>query len=181
VPSLVQLPRVYRLYHLPKMGERDWIAADLLSTVLATDKASRLDRALVHEQQIAQDVSAYVLPTESTGMLMMHATAKEGIDIEQVEKALDAEIARLVSGGITADELTRARNRAEVEYANQIENYDTRSDMIGMLATYFGDPKRIHTWLDSYNKATREDLARVAAQYLVPANCATSIFVPEAA
>jgi predicted Zn-dependent peptidase len=178
-PSLVQLPRIYRLYHLPKMGERDWIHADLLSTVLASDKASRLDRALVHEQQIAQDVAAYVLPTESTGMLMMHATAKEGVDIAHLERALDDEIARLVAGGVTDDELTRARNRAEVEYAHQIENYDTRADFVGMLATYFSDPRRVHTWLEPYNRATTGDLARVAKTYLVPENRVTSIFLPE--
>ncbi len=180
-PSIVQLPRVYRLYHLPKMGERDWIAADMLSTILATDKASRLDRALVHEQQIAQDVSAYVLPTEATGLLMMHATAKEGVDIARLERAMDDEIARVVSGGITDDELTRARTRAEVEYAHQIENYDARADMIGMLATFFGDPQRVHSWLEPYNRATSADLANVARKYLVPENRATSIFVPEAA
>ena len=180
-PSIVQLPRIYRLYHLPKMGERDWVAADMLSTILATDKASRLDRALVHEQQIAQDVAAYVLPTESTGMLMMHATAKEGVDIAKLERAMDDEIARVVSGGITDDELTRARTRAEVEYAHQLENYDSRADMIGMLATFFGDPQRVHSWLDLYNSVTAADLAGVAKKYLVSANRVTSIFVPEAA
>src|SRR5512141_664540 len=65
--SPVQLPRLYRLYHLPEMGSADWIAGDLLSTGLGSDKASRLDRVLVHEKQIAQDVAVYVLPTESTG------------------------------------------------------------------------------------------------------------------
>jgi len=180
-PSIVQLPRIYRLYHLPKMGERGWIAADMLSTILATDKASRLDRALVHEQQIAQDVSAYVLPTEATGMLMMHATAKEGIDIAKVERAMDDEIARVITGGITDDELTRARTRAEVEFAHQIENYDARADMIGMLATFFGDPQRVHSWLEPYNRVTTSDLVAVAKKYLVPENRVTSIFVPEAA
>jgi predicted Zn-dependent peptidase len=178
-PSLVQLPRIYRLYHLPKMGERDWIHMDLLSTVLASDKASRLDRALVHEQQIAQDVAAYVLPTESTGMMLMHATAKEGVDIEHLEHALDEEIARMMKGGIKNDELTRARNRAEVEYAHQIENYDTRADLIGMLATYFSEPQRVHTWLEPYNRATIDDLAHVAEKYLVAENRVTSVFVPE--
>ena len=181
VPAIVQLPRLYRLYHLPKMGEPDWIAADMLSTVLGSDKASRLDRALVHEQQIAQDVAAYVLPTESTGMLMMHATAKEGVDINEIERALDAEIERAIREGITDDELTRARNRAEVEYAHQIENYDTRADMIGMMSTYFGDPRRVETWLDAYNRATAHDLTNVARKYLVPQNRVTSVFIPEAA
>ena len=173
----VQLPRVYRLYHLPKMGDRDWIHADLLSSVLASDKASRLDRALVHEQQIAQDVAAYVLPTESTGMLLMQATAKEGIDIKSLEVAIDAEIARLVRDGIHEDELSRAKNRAEADFAHQIENYDTRADIIGMLATYFGDSKLVHSWLEPYQTATAADLVSVASRYLVPANRATSIFV----
>ncbi|MGZ5474849.1 MAG: M16 family metallopeptidase [Thermoanaerobaculia bacterium] len=179
--SPVQLPRIYRMLHLPKMGDPDWIHADLLSTVLSSDKASRLDRALVHDQQIAQDVAAYVLPTESTGMMLMHATAREGVDVAQLERALDEELARLTSGGITEDELTRARNRAEVEYAHQIENYDTRADLIGMMSTYFSDPKRVHNWLDPYNRATTDDLVRVARKYLVPENRVTSIFLPEAA
>ena len=179
--SKVQLPRVYRLYHLPKMGEPDWIYADLLSTVLASDKASRLERSLVHEKQIAQDVASYILPTESTGMILLHATAKEDVPIEQIETVLDDEIARLVRDGITEDELTRAKNRAEAEYAHQIENYDARADLIAMLSTFFDDPSIVHTWLEPYQKAKASDLTEVARKYLVPANRATTVFVPEGA
>jgi len=161
------------------MGHPDWIAADLLSTVLTSDKASPLERALVHEQQIAQDVAAYVLPTESTGIMLLQATAKEGVSIEEIERAVDKELARVVESGITQDEMTRAQNRSIVEYAHQIENYDTRADLIGMLATYFGDPSLIQRWLDPYRAATASDLVRVAAKYLVPENRATSLFMPE--
>ena len=178
--SPVQLARLYRLYHLPKMGDAAWIAADLLSSILSGDKASRLEKALVLEQQIATDVAAYVLPTEATGMMLMQATAKEGVAIEQVESALDAEIARVARDGITDDELTRAKNRAEVEFAHQIENYDSRADLIGMMATYFGDPALVHTWLDPYRAATRDGVARIAREYLVPENRVTSLFVPDA-
>jgi predicted Zn-dependent peptidase len=178
--SRVQLPRLYRLYHLPKMGAPGWIHADLLTTVLAADKASRLERSLVHEQQIAQDVAAYVLPTEATGILLVQATAKEGVSIEAIEHAVDEEIARVASGGITEDELTRAKNRAEIEYAHQIENYDSRADLIGMLSTYFDDPHILETWLEPYRGASAEDLANVARNFLVAENRATSLFVPEA-
>jgi zinc protease len=180
-PSRVPLPRIYRLYHLPRMGDQDWIAGDLLSTVLTSDKASRLERSLVYEKQIATDVAAYVLPTEATGMLLLQATAKEDVPIDDVERVIDEEIERVVVGGITDDELIRAKNRAEVDYAHQIENYDTRADMIGMLATYFQDPKRILDWLEPYRAATAGDLKRVAQTYLVPENRVTSVFVPEAA
>ena len=111
-------------------------------------------------------------------MLLLHATAKEGVEPEQLERAIDDEIARLVSGGTTEDELTRAKNRAEVDFAHQIENHETRADTIGMLATYFGDPTMIHRWLDPYQAATAAELTDVAARYLVASNRATSVFVP---
>jgi zinc protease len=177
--SQVQLPRLYRLYHLPKMGEPDWIHADLLTTILASDKASRLDRVLVHEKQIAQDVAAYVLPTEATGILMLQATARDGVAIEAIEAAIDEEVARLAVDGITDDELTRAKNRAEVEYAHQLETFDARADLLGMMSTYFGDPSLIQRWLDPYRAAVGDDLAHVARKYLIPENRVTSVFVPE--
>jgi len=180
-PSRVPLPRLYRLYHLPRMADRDWIAGDLLSTVLSSDKASRLEKSLVYEKQIATDVAAYVLPTEATGMLMVQATAKEGVATEQIERAIDDEIERLAVGGVTEDELTRAKNRTEVDYAHQIENYDARADLIGMMATYFEDPNRVLNWLEPYRMATADDLKRVVQRYLVPENRVTSIYVPEVA
>ena len=177
--SPVQLPRIYRLYHLPKMGDKDWIAADLLTTVMTSDKASRLDRALVHERQIAQDVAMYVLPTESTGILLLQATAREGVQIEAIEAAVDEEVARVAISGVTDDELTRAKNRAEVEYAHQLETFDARADLLGMLSTYFGDPSLVQRWLDPYRAATPDDLAHVARKYLIPENRVTSVFVPQ--
>src|SRR5437764_15096255 len=112
-------------------------------------------------------------------MMLMQATGKDGVAIDDVEQAMDEEIARLSSGGITDDELTRAKNRSEVDYAHQIENYDSRADLIGMLTTYFDDPMLVRNWLEPYNRATNADLANVARKYLVTENRATSIFLPE--
>jgi zinc protease len=178
--SPVQLPRLYRLYHLPKMGHADWTHADLLTTILGSDKASRLDRVLVHEKQIAQDVATYVLPTEATGILLLQATAREGVAIETIEAAIDEEITLLAEGGITEDELTRAKTRAEIEYAHQLENYDARADLIGMMSTYFGDPSLVNRWLEPYQNATTAQVAGIAKRYLVADNRVTSMFVPEA-
>jgi zinc protease len=180
-PSRVPLPRIYRLYHLPRMGDPDWIAGDLLSTVLTSDKASRLEKSLVYQKQIATDVAVYVLPTEATGMMMLQATAKEDVPIEEIERALDEEIERVAVDGVTDEELTRAKNRTEVDFAHQIENYDSRADLIGMMSTYFEDPHRILEWLEPYRATAIADLKRVAQNYLVPENRVTSIFTPEAA
>ena len=178
--SPVQLPRLYRLYHLPGMGAPEWVHADLLSTILSGDKASRLEKALVLDKQIATDVAAYVLPTEAAGMLMMQATAKEGVDIGEVEAAIDAEIERIAAGGVTEEELIRAKTRSEVEFAHQIENYDTRADVIGMMATYFGDARIAQRWLEPYQAATAKDIATTTLTHLGAGDRVTIHFLPEA-
>ena len=180
-PSRVPLPRLYRLYHLPRMGDRDWVFNDLLSTVLTSDKASRLEKALVYDKKIATDVAAYVLPTEATGMMLVQATANEGVPVDDIEGAIDEEIERIVVHGITNDELTRAKNRAEVDHAHQLQNYDTRADLIGMLTTFFEDPTMVRTWLEPYRAANVDDVVNATRRYLVPENRVTSVFMPEAA
>jgi predicted Zn-dependent peptidase len=128
---------------------------------------------------MAQDVAAYVLPTEATGMMMLQATARDGVAIDTIESAIDEEVSRMAIDGVTDDELTRARNRAEMEYAHQIETFDARADLIGMMATYFDDPTRVQRWLDPYRSASAGDLAHVARKYMIPENRVTSLFVPE--
>jgi len=122
-----------------------------------------------------------VLPTEATSMLLLQATANEGVSIEDVERAVDEEISRLGAGGPSDEELERAQTRAEVEFAHQIENYDSRADMIGMLSTYFNDPRMLERWLSPYQQATKDDLARVTREMLVAENRVTIHFLPEAA
>jgi zinc protease len=134
---------------------------------------------LVHEKQIAQDVASYVLPTEATGMLMLQATAREGVAIDEIESAIDEEVALIAVRGLTEDELTRAKNRAEIEYAHQLETFDSRADLLGMMSTYFGDPAMVQRWLEPYRSATAESLAHVARKYLIPENRVTSLFIPE--
>ncbi|HEY5609827.1 MAG TPA: pitrilysin family protein [Thermoanaerobaculia bacterium] len=178
VRGAVQLPRIYRLYHLPKLYEQEWLAGDLLTNVLATGKASRLHRALVYEQQIAQDVTAFVFPSESTGIALLVATAKEGISAEKLETALDAEIENLAENGISEDELNRVKNQTETDYAHQIEDYSDRADLLNMFTTYFNDPNMLNQLLDRYRAVTVADVQQAAAKYFVASNRVTLYYLP---
>ncbi|HVT02646.1 MAG TPA: pitrilysin family protein [Thermoanaerobaculia bacterium] len=177
----VQLPRVYRMYHLPKFGDKAWFAGELLSNVLGLGKASRLERALIYEKQIAQDVAAFVLPTEATGMLVVWVTGKEDITTETLEQALDQELARLQSEGVTSEELERVRTQTESDFAHQLENFGQRADLLGTFTTFFDDPHLLNRWLGRYAELTPDDLTEVARQYLIPTERVTIEYVPAAA
>jgi zinc protease len=176
----VQLPRIYRFYLVPKFGERGWFASDLLSHVLGLGKASRLEKALVYEQQIAQDVSAFVLPTEASGMLMLVVTGREDVSIPQLVRALDAELEKISEDGVTEAELTRVRNQIETDYAHQIENFGQRADLLSAFTTYLGGPELVNRWFDRYSEITTADLRDAARAYLSPAGRVTLEYVPAA-
>jgi len=178
VRSHVQLPRVFRLYHLPRMGEPDWYAADLLGNLLATGKTSRLEKTLVYERKVAQDVSAFVLPTELSGMLIVAITAKDGVSADAIEEELDLEIDQFVAEGPDRDELQRVKNQTETDYAHQIEQVESRADLFGMYTTFFDEPERIDTWLDAYRDIGAETIRDVAARALEARNRVTVQFVP---
>jgi predicted Zn-dependent peptidase len=179
IAGAVQLPRVYRFYHFPKFGEPGWIAGDLLSNILARDKASRLERELVYRQQIAQDVSAFMWNSESDGMLLLWATAKKGVTPEKLEAALDKEIDRLVAEGVTEAELSRAKNQNATDFAQQIEGVGSRADVLSMATTYFGDPGVVNGWLGRYDRITREDIQRVVREAFRKDDRATLYYLPE--
>lgn len=178
VEDAVQLPRVYRAYHIPPFNDPEWIAADILSGVLTGGKASRLERSLVLDQQLAQDVNSFAWPIESTGIFVISATPRPGVPVEKVEQAIDAEIQRVVDSGVTAEELQRVMNGLEAQMANQLGRFAQRADLLSMMATYFGDASEINRLQTLYNAVSAEQVRAAAATYLVPANRVTVQFVP---
>jgi predicted Zn-dependent peptidase len=174
----VQLPRVYRFYHAAPYGHEEWIAADLATSILGLGKASRLERALVYEQQIAQDVASFILPTEASGMLIMWATAKEGVEPEALERALDTELYKLASDGPTDHELTRVRNQAETDLAHQIESHESRADLLSTFETFFGDAGLVDGWIDRYHAIERDDVRDISESCFHPDERVTLYYLP---
>jgi len=180
IVSDVQLPRVYRFYHAAPYGHDDWIGADLMTSLLGLGKASRLEKALVYEKQIAQDVAAFTLPTEASGMVMMWATAAEGVEIEKVEAALDEELDKLAADGPTDGELARVLNQAETDLAHQLESFEHRADLLGTFETFFGDANELSRFAARYRSITKDDVVRSMRECLRKDERVTVTYLPEA-
>jgi zinc protease len=176
--SDVQLPRVYRFYHAAPYGHDDWIGAELTTSLLAHGKASRLEKSLVYEKQIAQDVAAFTLPTEASGMVLMWATAAAGTDIARVEEELDRELDRFAADGPTGEELARVINQAETELAHQLESFEQRADLLAMFESFFGDANALMRFAERYRAITKDDVVRAARGCLQKDERVTVTYVP---
>ncbi len=169
VADRVPHARLYKVWNIPAYGEADNVYLDLVSDVMAAGKSSRLYKRLVYDEQIATDVSASVSPNEISGQFMIVATARPGVDLARIEKAIDEEMARFRAKGPTTAELQRATAGKIAGFVRGIERiggFGGKSDVLAMNETYRGDPGFYQTPLKFTRDATVKGLQSAAKQWL---------------
>jgi zinc protease len=174
----VQLPRVYMAFRIPPFGEPEWYSADLLGAALSGGKTSPLYRQLVYERQIAQDVNAFVLPTELASSFLVVTTGRPDTDLAELEELVRGQIEMAAAGDLSSGDLERARNRLVTSYSDQLQGLDDRADLLSLFTTYFDEPQRIESEIDQYLDQRPEDLASVARNRLTPDKAVTLRVVP---
>jgi zinc protease len=165
----VSLPRVYMAWHTEPAYTSNDAPLDQLAFVLAGGKGSRLYKSLVYEKQIAQDVSAFHNSRELAGQFQITATAKPGVKLEDLEQAIDEEIAKLKTEPPTNEEMERAYNARESSFIYGLQTvggFGGKSDQLNAYAVFLNQPGYFQTDLLRYRNVTPADVTRVASGYL---------------
>ena len=126
----------------------------------------RLSKSLVLDKKVATNAAAMFRGQKYGGLFTLRATPAQGQTPEALEPLLYAEVDRIVREGVTEEELQRFKNATQVGYYTRLESHTgIRETLAQALATgkvqdFQEGPKRIQA-------VTREDVRRVARQYLV--------------
>lgn len=153
-------------YHAPAFGDFDHPALSLLSEVLFGGRASRIYKRLVHDEEAAVDVHAFVGPFHDPGLFEMYASAREGHSAEALLRAVDEEIAKVLVEPVNGGELARAKARFELSLLSGLETVDGKASTIGFYDTVLGRPAGAFERLDATTRLDAGDLLRVARRYL---------------
>ena len=178
LPDDVHLPRVYLGYQAPAYGEPGWYAADLLATALAADKSSLLFEDLVYHRQIAQDVTAYVYPTELGATFLLVATARPGVDPREVEEALTGHL-EAAAAGLDERRVARAHARVLHDYYSAVQKLDSRADLLSQFTTVFDRPERLFEEPERYRRVGSAEVATYATEFCRRDARAVVTVVPE--
>ncbi|MGH9382330.1 MAG: M16 family metallopeptidase [Thermoanaerobaculia bacterium] len=175
----VELERCYIGFRLPPYGTPDWYAADLLAAVLATGKASRLYKDLVHDRKMAHQVSASTLPTELGGSFLVVATASDDDGASALVERVQAHLGDVARGEVSAAAVERARSQVLSGYVESLQTLEERADEISQFTTFLDRPDALHDEFTTYSRIQPEDLVRVAQRWLAPADAVILRVVPE--
>jgi zinc protease len=171
VQDRVELPRVYMSWltsPIYKPGDAD---ADIASNALGGGRASRLYKSLVYEKQIAQDVTAVQYSLMLGSVFQVVATARPGHTAEELEKAIDEELARFRETGPDQAEVDRARNIFETRIIQGLENlggFGGVADRLNTYNHYLGNPDYLAQDLQRYRDVTPASVKTFVQQQLTP-------------
>ncbi len=166
-------------YPMDRYGTPAYFAADLVSDVLSNGRSSRLYRALLAPGKIFSDLDCSISGTEDPGLMLVSGrllgngpqAEKEAID------AVNAEIGRLIEGGVGEQELARCLNRLESSRTFDVLTLMNRVQSLA-LAEYHGED--LATSIEAnYRPLTATDVRDTAEAIFNPARAMTLIYRPE--
>ncbi len=165
----VGLGRLYLNWLTPPLFAPDDAELDMLADVLAGDKTARLYRRLVRDLQIAQDVSAGQRSSQLASVFSIMVTARPGKDLDEIERLVLEEVARLEQEPPTPTEIARAVAQREADLVRSLEGiseFGGRADQLNKYNVLAGDPGFLTKDLARMRSVTPQAAQRVAKQYL---------------
>ena len=175
--ALANVPAVAIGWKMPARGTKDDIPAAVLGNLLAGGEASRLYQGLVKGRELLigiegghnwplDDAFTYEGPT----LLSLFGLYKPDTTAKEVVAAIDAEIAAIAKGSVSAAELERTKTKMVSDLYGQLELPLDRSVVLCLAQLFDGNAATVNDLPGRIAAVTSADLARVASTYLTAAN-----------
>jgi len=174
----VGLARLYLVWPTVPEFTDDDAALELLAGILTAPKVGRLEKRLVRQLQIAQDVSASQQGQEWAGAFWITATLRAGQSMPELEKALLEEVHRLQQEPPSTDEVQQALHRLEAGWIGSLQSvggFGGRADQLNYYNVMTGDPGNLSRDFQRLLRVRSEDVQRAARQYLTAARLVVEV------
>lgn len=177
----IQIPAIIQAYNLPKKNHPDSYAMSMLSTYLTGGNSSLMTKELVDKQQKALAVAAIPLDLEDGGVFLMYAITNMGVEPKDLEDQMDGLLAQVQQNGISENDFLKLQNIIENNIVSQNSSMAGIAQNLAEARVFFGDTNYINNTLEQYRKVTREDLQRVANEYLTLDGRVVLYYLPKSA
>ncbi len=161
--------RLFKVWNVPEWSSAEAAYLDLASDILASGKTSRLYNRLVYRDQIATRISAYIDTREIGSQFYIDAMAKPGIELAQIEKAIDEELADFLAKGPTVQELERVKTQYMAGFIRGMERiggFGGKSDILASNEVYAGDAGHYKVKFNRVKESTTEQIWSTAKKWL---------------
>jgi zinc protease len=183
----VQLPRLTMVWVSPAMYAPGDAELDVVASVLAGGKNSRLYKRLVYDLQIAQNVSAFQASNGLGSMFRLEVMARPTKEphaqvLDRVKAIVDEELEKLRQAPPDAREVQRVLNQTEASFYARMErvgSFGGKADQLNGYLTNAGNPDWFNEDLARYRAIDPADVQAAVRRWLVPDRRIELMVVPK--
>lgn len=157
-------------YHQPNVNHPDAPVLEVLGQIVGAGRTSRLYKDLVKDKKIAVSANAGADASKYPSLFMFYVVPARGRTTQECEQAVYAQIEKLKTEPVSAQEVAKAKTRIR---ASLIRQLDSNSGLAAQLTFYevvTGDWRNLFKELDKIEKVTVADVQRAAQTYFTTKN-----------
>lgn len=165
-------PKLMIGFHKPIYPDPDAAALDVLGSILAGGRTSRLYKSVYEEKQLTAEE-----PNVSNGpgqryenLMMIEAAPRAPHTLAEVEKAILDELDKVKKEPVTDRELMRVKNQLDADMIRSLGSNLGIAFQVAFAQIIYGDFHAAFRDLERTKKVTAEDVQRVANKYLTEKN-----------
>jgi zinc protease len=184
VKAPAELPYLVMAYHAPVVRdpEQDWkpYALEVLAGILDGNESARLNKALVREQQLANDVGVgYDSASRGPGMFTLEGTPASGKTVDELEAGLRAQIAQVAQDGVSDEELKRVKAQVTASEVYKLDSVFYQAMQIGQMESIGLGHKAIPVMLKKIQAVTAQQVQEVANELFKDDNLNVAVLDPQ--
>lgn len=161
-------------FPIPNFQHADQPKLSALSEMLSTGKSSRLNRVLVDEKRLVNQIYAYNMENIDPGVFLFLAVCNNGIQAESVEKEIWDVIRSLQNKPVEEAELNKIKINTRADFIYSLESSTSVADLFGSYLAR-GDISPLLRYESAIEALKPDEIQTVAKHYLVPEKSTTII------
>ena len=180
----VRQPSWRRTYLAPGLlwgDKRHAYPLQLLSNIVGGGASSRLYRKLVVEDKVAVSAGAYYAGDgNGPGRFVFYASPSVDVSMDDLEKAVEAEIAKFIKNGVSERELKRAKVRMQAEAVYARDSLSGGARSLGSSLAVGIPVSEVEAWPDRIEAVTLVQVSDAARATFDERRSVTGLLLPEA-
>jgi predicted Zn-dependent peptidase len=151
-------------YHRPSYLDPDDAVYDAITDIMSNGRTSRMFRSLVRDQKIAAAAAGFSgFPGTKYGHLFaFYGVPLPGHTNQEMQKAIQEQIAKLKSQDVTDEELQMFKTRTKADLIRGLASNEGLAQQLAIYQTRYSDWRELFRYLDKVDKVTKADIRRVA-------------------
>jgi zinc protease len=178
--STVELGHVHYAWHIPELRHADVPVLDMLAVLLGSGRSSRLFQQVREKQGVVHHVDAWTYNPGLPGLFGISAVV-DGDKFEAATAAISAEIEKVKSLSVSADELQKAMKQFISGALSARKTMEGQAQNLGGNWLAANDLNFSERYLAAIKRVTTNDVQRVARTYLTANSRTLYALLPEGA